>query len=94
MRERLGLTAGINGLLFVGLNVADVWLTKQLLDLGSREGNPIVVPYGDNILIKAFLALAIVLLLVRFGKARLLWILNICMLAIVLWNGTWLLLLS
>jgi len=58
--------------------------------MGSREGNSIVVTYGDNILVKAFLALAVVLLLVRFGKSKLVWALNICMLAVVFWNDSWL----
>jgi hypothetical protein len=50
-----------------------------------------VVAYGDNMLVKAFLALAVLLLLVRFGRSKLVWVLNICMLAVVLWNGSWLL---
>jgi len=75
---------------FVSLNIADAWLTNQLIAMGGREGNPIVVAYGDNILVKAFLALAVVLLLIRFGKSKLVWALNICMLAVVFWNGTWL----
>lgn len=79
---------------FVGLNVADAWLTKQALDIGSREANPIVAPYGDNMLIKGLLALAIVVALVKFGKSKLLWVLNIGMLGVVLWNGIWLLQLS
>lgn len=76
--------------LFVSLNIADAWLTKQLIAIGGREGNPIVVAYGGNMLIKAFLALAVVLLLIRFGKSKLVWALNICMLVVVFWNGAWL----
>jgi hypothetical protein len=78
------------GHVFVSLNIADAWLTNQLIAMGSHEGNPIVVTYGYNMLVKALLALAVVLLLVRFGKSKLLWVLNICMLAVVIWNGTWL----
>ena len=77
--------AAICGLIFVGLNIADAWLTKQLLTSGWQEANPIVNFYGPNILIKGLLALAIVALLVRFGKAKFLPVLNICMLAVVLW---------
>ncbi|GAI07520.1 unnamed protein product [marine sediment metagenome] len=65
----------------------DAWLTRQLIAVDGREANPIVVPYGDSMLVKGLLSLAIVLLLVRFARTKLLWILNICMLAIVLWNG-------
>lgn len=80
----------ISGLLFVGLNIVDAWLTKQLLAMGGHELNPIVATYGMNMLIKGLAALAIVLLLIKFGKEKLLWVLNFCMLAVVLWNGAWL----
>lgn len=78
----------INGLIFVGLNVADAWVTKQVLAIGWQEVNPIISAYGTNMVIKGFLALAIVLLLVRFGKTKLLWVLNLCMVVVVLWLGT------
>lgn len=72
-------------LLFVGLSVGDAWLTNQLLAAGWQEINPVVRPYGTNTIIKGALALAIALALVRFGKTKLLGILNIFMLALVLW---------
>ena len=72
-------------LLFVGLSVGDAWLTNQLLTRGWQEINPIVRPYGTNMLIKGALALAVALVLVRFGKTKLLRILNIFMLVLVLW---------
>ncbi len=75
----------INLLLFVGLNIGDAWLTSQVLDSGWQELNPIVRLYGGNMVAKAFVALATTLVLVRFGKAKLLWILNIFMLVLVLW---------
>ena len=81
----------ISGLIFVGLNIVDAWLTKQLLGLGWQEINPFVVHYGANIVIKGFLASAVVLVLVAFGKAKLVWVLNICMFAVVLWLGSGLL---
>lgn len=86
--RKLTLTAA--PLAFIGLNILDAWLTGRLIAMGSREANPIVVPYGDNMLIKGLLAAAIALLLVRFARTKLLWILNICMLAVVIWNGIWL----
>ena len=86
----LSTVATCNGLVFVGLNLADAWLTKQLIAIGSWEGNPIVASYGDNMLIKGVLALAIVLILARFGRLKLLWVLNVAILAVVFWNGAWL----
>lgn len=83
MRQR----GAIGGLLFIGLNIADAWLTNQVLEAGWHEINPVVSSYGTNMVIKGFLALAIVVALVRFGKTRLLWLLNIFMLAVVLWLG-------
>jgi len=88
---RLPLTDGINGLVFVGLNLADAWVTQQLLAHGGGEANVIASAYGSSMLIKGFLALAIVLVLVRLGKAKLLWVLNACMVAVVLWTGGWVL---
>ncbi len=82
---------GANALLFVGLNLADAWVTKQLLAHGGGEANVIASAYGSSMLIKGFLALAIVLGLIRLGKAKLLWVLNVCMVAVVLWTGGWVL---
>lgn len=78
--------AGINGLMFISLNIADAWLTKQVLAMGWQEINPIVRTYGTNMMVKGFLALAIALALVRFGKTKLLWTLNAFMSAVVLWH--------
>ena len=75
--------------LFVGLNVADAWLTRELIAVGGAEANPLVSLYGSNALIKGFLALAIVLILVRLDKAKWLKVLNIGMVAVVLWTGGW-----
>ena len=80
-----------NGLMFVGLNLADAWVTEQLLAHGGGEANAIVSAYGSNMLIKGFIALAIVVTMVRLDKAKLLKVLNICMAAVVLWTGGWVL---
>lgn len=93
-REPVSIAAASNGLVLVGLSIADGWLTGQLLAMGGYEINPVVSAYGSNILVKGLLALAIALLVIRLGKAKLLWVVNICMLAIVLWNTGWLLYLS
>lgn len=89
--QSISLTVSISGLLFIGLNIADAWLTGQLLALGWQEINPIVKPYGPNLVIRGLLAVAIVVALVRFGKAKLLWVLNIAMSVVVLWLGVGLL---
>lgn len=89
MRDRVTVLLAIA---FVGLNLADAWLTEQLIAAGGGEANRLVRAYGSNmLLIKGFLALAIALLLVRFGKAKLLFALNLCMVAVVLWTWGWLL---
>ena len=76
--------------LFIALNLADAWLTKQALALGDIELNPIVryFGYGDSLVLKGLLALAIVLILWRWGKLHLFWYLNIAMLAVIFWNTT------
>ena len=93
-REPVSVAAASNGLVFIGLSIADGWLTGQLVAMGGYEVNPVVTAYGSNMLVKGFLALAIALVLIRLGKAELLWVVNICMLAIVLWNTGWLLYLA
>ena len=77
----------VSGLLFIGLNVADAWLTRQALAMGAFELNQVAVHFGDSMLIKGLLALGVVLALVRFGKPKLLWPLNLGMFAVVLWNS-------
>lgn len=81
----------VNSLTFIGLNIADAWVTEQLLAHGGGEANAIVSAYGSNMLIKGFIALAIVVTMVRLDKAKLLKVLNICMAAVVLWTGGWVL---
>ena len=47
--------------LFIVLNLVDAWLTKQAFALGEVELNPVVsyFGYGDNLVLKGLLALAI-----------------------------------
>lgn len=87
----IALTTYMSGLLFVALNLTDAWLTRQLIAHGGGEANPIVSAYGPDLAIKGLLALAIVAVLVRLGRARLLKALNIAMFLVVLWTGGWLL---
>lgn len=76
---------------FVGLNLADAWVTKQLLAHGGAEANPIASIYGSSFLTKGIIAVAIVLILTGLGKRKLLKVLNISMVAVVLWTGGWVL---
>jgi len=73
---------------FVALNFVDACLTKQAFALGDTELNPVVryFDYGDNLIIKGLLALAIALILWRSGRSHLLWYLNIAMIAVIFWN--------
>jgi len=87
----IALSTYVSGLLFIFLNVADAWVTKQLLAHGGSEANTIVSAYGSNMLIKGLVALAIVLILVRLDTTKLLWVLNMSMVAVVLWTGGWVL---
>ena len=75
--------------LFVALNLVDAWLTKQAFALGETELNPVVsyFGYGDNLVMKGLLALAIALVFWRFGKSHLFRYLNILMLLVVFWNS-------
>lgn len=91
MRLSLTVTEAKNGAVFIGLNLADAWVTKQLLAHGGGEANVIAGAYGSSLLVKGLLALAVVLILIRLGKARLLKLLNLCMVAVVLWTGGWVL---
>ena len=56
------------GILFVALNLADSWLTKQALALGMIEFNPIVrhFGYGDSLALGLLLPLAIIPILLYF----------------------------
>lgn len=85
------VTPFLNGAAFVSLNLADAWLTKQYVAAGGGEANPIVGWYGHDLWTKGLVALAVVLILAVYGKPRLLKVLNVCMAAVVLWTGGWLL---
>jgi branched-subunit amino acid transport protein len=92
MPEIAGHTVAIpaipkNALAFVGLNMADAWLTTQLLTHGGVESFWWSAHYNSNIFVKGLLALLVAVVLIRLGKARLLKWLNIAMLFVVLSNG-------
>lgn len=83
-----GISDMWGSILFVVLNLIDAWLTKQAFALGEVELNPVVnyFGYGDNLLVKGLLALAIVLIFRYFGKSHLFWYLNILMVGVIFWN--------
>ena len=96
MKGLLTVAAIGNGILFVGLNGVDGWLTERLLAIGGVEGNRMSIFYPaleigaidfNLIIVKALLALAIVVALICFGKAKLLWLLSIGMSVVVLVNS-------
>jgi glucose dehydrogenase len=72
--------------LFVTLNVVDAFLTKTAISAGALEFNPIMAAIGSNMLAKAGLALCLAFLLYYFRQQRALWLLNIILFGIVLWN--------
>ena len=91
VKRQVSIAAHLQGLLFIFLNIADAWLTEQLIANGGAEANPIVDGYGASLAIKALLAVLIVTLVAVTGKARFLRLLNIGMILVVLWTGGWLL---
>lgn len=72
---------------FVGLNLADAWLTAQLLAHKGVEAFWWSAHYNSDMAVKGFLALLIAAVLLRWGQARLLKWLNIAMLFVVFSNG-------
>ena len=79
--------SGMNyGILFVGLNMVDSYLTKTAISLGGEELNPIMTHIGGIIPLKGLIALGIVTLFYHFGKEKLLKPLCIGMILISAYN--------
>ena len=72
---------------FIGLNIADAYLTKMSLMAGAIEINPLMTSIGSSMISKGLLGLVIALALYYFGKESMLWLLNIALFGIVLWNS-------
>jgi hypothetical protein len=72
---------------FVALNMADAYLTKMSLKVGAIEANPLMAGLGSSVLIKGIIAAVLVGALYFLGKERILWLLNLGLLSIVLWNA-------
>jgi len=93
MRGLPSVAAICNGIVFVGLNMVDAWLTTELLAIGGAEANWWRMLFGASVfsatnfmVIKVLLATGVVLVLIRLGKARLLWLLNVGVSIVVLSN--------
>ena len=72
---------------FITLNIADAYLTKISLMAGAIEINPIMAGIGSSMISKGLIGVAVALALYFFGKERMLWLLNIALFGIVLWNS-------
>ena len=77
----------IPAVVFVALNIADAYLTKISLMAGAIEINPLMTSVGSSMLFKGLIAVALACALYFFGKERMLWLLNIALFGIVLWNS-------
>jgi hypothetical protein len=72
---------------FVALNMADAYLTKMSLMAGAIEVNPLMASLGSSIITKGLIAAVLVGALYFLGKERIIWLLNLGLLSIVLWNA-------
>jgi hypothetical protein len=72
---------------FVALNIADAYLTRISLMSGAIEINPIMTSIGSSMISKGLIGVAVALALYFFGKERMLWLLNIALFGILLWNS-------
>ncbi|MBN2186638.1 MAG: hypothetical protein JW732_04215 [Dehalococcoidia bacterium] len=75
----------MKGLIFIGLNVADAYLTKMSLQLGAIELNPLGALWS-NMVIKAIAATAIVIGLCVWRKQSTLGPLYLVMFGICSWS--------
>ena len=72
---------------FITLNIADAYLTKISLMAGAIEINPIMAGIGSSMISKGLIGVAVALALYYFGKEHMLWLLNIALFGILLWNS-------
>jgi len=73
-------------LLFIGLNVADAYLSGVGIRMGSHETLPWSQVFSSSMLAKGLVALAIVLGLYWFGREKSLWWMNIIVFGACAWN--------
>lgn len=85
-------------IVWIGLNLTDLYLTVMAMEKGLAEANPAISWLGGNIpgLVgyKMGLTIAVIFLLARIKRLYLLKWLNIGIGAIVVWNLVWLLIVS
>jgi len=73
---------------FIALNIADAYLTKISLMSGAAiEINPLMTSVGSSMISKGLIGVGVALALYFFGKESMLWLLNIALFCIVLWNS-------
>jgi len=79
--------------IFIVLNIADAYLTRVALQIGAIEANPFMTYIGGIVIVKALIAAALVFILYYFKKERIIWVLNLVLLGVILWNSAvyWLL---
>lgn len=73
--------------IFVALNITDAYLTKMSIMAGAIEINPLMTGIGSSMISKGLIGVAVALALYFFGKEGMLWLLNIALFGIVLWNS-------
>lgn len=76
----------LTSFVFMLLNIADAWLTQQLLAHGGIEAFWWSAGFNSDIIIKVLLALGISILLVKLNKPHLISWLNTGMTVVVLSN--------
>ncbi len=77
----------MRGAMFITLNIMDAYLTKLALAIGAVEVNPLMTSIGSSMITKGLIAVALVFILYRFEKERVLWPLNFMLFGLVLWNS-------
>jgi hypothetical protein len=77
----------VPAVVFVALNIADAYLTRMSLTSGAVEINPLMAGIGSSMISKGLIGVAIAVVLYLFGKRSMLWLLNLALFGIVLWNS-------
>jgi len=75
----------MKGLAFIGLNIADVLLTKEAMSMGAVELMPLA-RIIDSLLWRGIVVAAVIAGLYYFGREKLLLPLNIALIGICFWN--------
>jgi hypothetical protein len=75
-------------LIFLGLNLADAYISKVGLTLGATEANPswLAQTFGANLAVRAVYALVVLAFLYYRGREDSLWGLNLLVFGVVIWD--------